>query len=122
MQNSSELEAISIIRRQLEAYNRHDAAGFAACYTPAAQVFDLSSREISLCGRAAIQSHFEKRFDQPGLRVEIAGRMVLHGLVVDSERIITDSSEAPVEAVVIYEVQNGLINRSWIYRIPIPKG
>lgn len=117
METRAELAAIGTIRRQLEAYNRHDAAGFAACYDPAADIHDLRTGEIILTGRQAIQTRFAKRFEQTGLRVEIAGRMVLHGLIVDSEKIFSDAASEPAEALVIYEIQDGLIRRSWIYRI-----
>jgi len=117
MENRAEIASIEVIRRQLEAYNRHDALEFAACYAPEADILDLHTGETILSGRDSIQARFSKRFEQAGLRVEIVGRMLLPGLVVDSERIFTDASPEPGAALVMYEVREGLIRRSWVYRI-----
>ncbi len=109
-------DPVSIIERQLEAYNRHDLDGFLACYSPDAELIDQMSGAVIARGRAEIRPLYEQRFKNPSLHGEIANRIVLGRIVIDHEHI----AEPPVspfrEAVVIYQVGSDFIERAWIIR------
>lgn len=110
------MDPVSVIERQLEAYNRHDLEGFLACYSPDAELIDQLSGAVIARGRAAIRPLYQKRFENPLLRGEIANRVVLGNIVIDHEHI-TEPPVSPFrEAVVIYQVDNDLIARAWIIR------
>jgi uncharacterized protein (TIGR02246 family) len=111
-----------VIQAQLEAYNRHDAAGFAATYAEDAEVIELASGAVVAKGRAAIQTFYGGRFQaNPKLHGEVIHRLLQGAFVIDQERITgivaPDRTErTPLTAVVIYEMKDGHIARAWIAR------
>lgn len=67
----------------------------------------------SIVGKAALARFYgENRFNLPDLHAEIVNRIVMGSKIVDHERI-TGIGPEPMEIVVIYAVENGLIRRMW---------
>lgn len=110
-----EAEPVAVVQRQLEAYNDHDLARFAACYAPNVELFRPPSSEPFISGRAALVEHYvDHRFNRPTLHAELVGRLVVGDKVFDHERIV-GLADRPVEALVAFEVQAGLICRVWFF-------
>jgi hypothetical protein len=75
----------------------------------------MPSSEPALAGKAQLAAFYAaNRFNLPHLHAEILQRMVMGNKVIDHERI-TGLHEAPVEAVAVYEVTDGLIWRVWFF-------
>lgn len=112
-----------VIQAQVDAYNRHDADGFAATYAADAEIVELATGSLIAKGTAAIRAFYASRFTtNPGLHAEVVHR-VLQGLfVVDQERITGVLSgpggpeRPPLSAIVIYEVKGDRIARAWLVR------
>lgn len=116
--NNSLNDAVFIVQKQIEAYNNHDLEAFVDFYHPNAEIFRLPSGEKILNGHDAIRSRYAKVLATSGLHVVIESRLSVGDLVVDSERVFTNvSTEISQEAVVMYEVQEGLIQRVWIFNL-----
>jgi len=112
-----------VIQAQLEAYNRHDAAAFAATYTPDAEIVELATGALIAKGTAAIQAFYGARFAaNPKLHAELLHRTLQGAFVVDQERITGvlaapgGPERPPLTAVVIYEVKGDHIARAWLVR------
>lgn len=106
---------VEIVERQLAAYNDRDLARFVACYSDDVTVTRLPAAEPALRGKAAFAEFYAtQRFNRPGLRAEIVGRLALGNKVVDHERVHGLAAE-PLEIVVVYEVADGLIRRVWMH-------
>lgn len=104
-----------IAQRQLEAYNAHDLDAFVACYAPDIRIFRMPSATPTLRGIEAFREHYrEHRFNLPTLHAEVLGRMSMGNKVVDHERV-TGLGEQPVEVIVVYEIEDGLIHKAWFY-------
>jgi hypothetical protein len=102
-----------IVQRQVEAYNAHDLAAFAATYSDDIQMFRLPATEPAITNKAELLEFYgANRFMAPNLDAEILKRIVLGNKVIDHERI-TGLPNSPFECVVIYEVQNERIARVW---------
>jgi hypothetical protein len=102
-----------LVQRQVEAYNAHDLEAFAATYSDNIQMFRLPATEPSITNKAEfLEFYGANRFMAPNLHAEIVNRIVLGNKVIDHERI-TGLPNSPFECVVIYEVQNDLIQRVW---------
>jgi hypothetical protein len=102
-----------VVQRQVEAYNARDLEAFAATYSDSIQVFRLPSLEASIRNKAELKEFYRvNRFTAPDLRAAILNRVVLGNKVIDHERI-AGLPNSPFECVVIYEVENGLIQRVW---------
>jgi uncharacterized protein (TIGR02246 family) len=112
-----------VIQAQLDAYNRHDAAGFAATYATDAEVIELATGSFIAKGRAAIQTFYATRFQaNPKLHAEVLQRVLQGPFVVDQERLTGVLSapggpeRPPLTAIVIYEVKGDRIARAWLVR------
>lgn len=112
-----------LIQAQLDAYNRHDAEGFAATYAPDAEIIELATGVLIAKGTTAIRAFYSARFQaNPGLHAEVLHRMVQGAFVVDQERLTGvlvapgGPERPPLTAVVMYEVKDGRIARAWLVR------
>ena len=102
-----------VVQRQVEAYNSHDLDAFAATYSDNIQMFRLPATQPSITNKAELLEFYgANRFMAPNLHAEILSRIVLGNKIIDHERI-TGLPNSPFECVVIYEVQNDLIQRVW---------
>lgn len=100
----------AIVQAQLDAYNRHDLEGFLSYYADNAVLVSYPD-EVTQTGKAEMRPRYEKRFATPNLRAEIIERMVFGRFVIDHERIVAPPSTEVIEAVAMYEVEDGKIVR-----------
>lgn len=112
-----------VIQAQLDAYNRHDADGFAATYAADAEIIELATGTLIAKGTAAIRTFYAARFQaNPGLHAEVLHRVLQGAFVLDQERLTGvllapgGPERPPLTAVVIYEVKDGRIARAWLVR------
>ena len=103
-----------VVQRQLEAYNARDLDAFAATYSEAIEIWRMPGLEPAIVGQAKLRETYRARFESPGLHAEILARIAIGNKVIDHERVAGIRPE-PVEAVAVYEVENGLIRRVWFY-------
>ena len=103
-----------IIDRQTEAYNARDLARFAAFYAESIRIFRMPAFEAAISGKAQLLQEYQGRFSAPLLHADIISRIVLGNKVIDHERVHGILAE-PIEAVAVYEVTDGLIQKVWFY-------
>ncbi len=104
------------VQRQLDAYNARDLARFVAEYADDVLLFRPPQAQPVIAGKAAMAEHYAThRFNRPELHAALVKRMVLGNKVIDHERI-TGIGDAPVEAAVVFEVNDqGLIAKVWFF-------
>lgn len=106
---------VETVQRQVDAYNRRDLPAFVAAYSDGIRVYRMPIDEPALVGKAAFAEFYRtQRFNLPGLHAEILQRIEMGNKVIDHERI-SGLGEQPTEAVAVYEVVDGLIERVWFY-------
>jgi hypothetical protein len=104
---------VEVVQRQVEAYNAHNLEAFAATYAESIQMVRLPAPEPAITNKAELVEFYgTNRFMAPNLHAEVLNRVVLGNKVIDHERI-TGLPNSPFECVVIYEVENDLIQRVW---------
>ena len=112
MEANDDPEAVA--QRQLEAYNRHDADAFAACFAENARVQRMPGMEVLAEGRPAIRALYAALFQrEPERRVELENRIVSGQYVVDHETVTGVPDRSERSAVAIYEIEGGLVRRVW---------
>jgi uncharacterized protein (TIGR02246 family) len=100
-----------LVQRQLEAYNARDVARFAATYAPDVELLQFPNTP-QVSGREKMTAMYTQFFaSAPKLHCEIVSRTVLGNRVIDHERVTGLPDGKTLEAVAIYEVENGLIRR-----------
>ena len=107
-------DAVDVVQRQLEAYNARDLEAFAATYSDTVRMYRLPASEPAIAGQAALREAYRQRFASPTLHAEILNRIVLGNKVIDHERV-RGIREQPIEAVAVYEVIDGLIDKVWFF-------
>ena len=112
--------AVTTIQRQLDAYNAKDLEGLLAIYAEDAQMFEYPAT-LAAAGRAELRQRFAGRFQEPDLHAQLLNRIIMGNIVVDHELVTRTFVEGTgtIELTMIYEVQNGKIQRAWM--IPGPK-
>ena len=109
------MSVVEVIQRQVDAYNNRDLDGFLAEFSDAVKTFRMPSAEPAIAGKAQLAEFYTtQRFNLPGLRAEILGRIVLGNKVIDHERVWGLRSD-PVEVVAVYQVVRGLIECVWFF-------
>lgn len=106
---------IEVVQRHCEAYNSHDLAAFAACFSDTVQIFRSPVAQPVISNKAQLIHFYENhRFNLPNLKAELLNRIIIGNKVIDHERVF-GLEEKPVEAAIVNEVINGLIQNVWIY-------
>ena len=113
MSTNSSSSPVSVIQRQLDAYNAHDLEALLATYAEDAQQFEYPNK-LLVSGQALLRERFTVRFTEPNLHAKLLNRIVMGNTVIDHELITRTFPEGPgtLEIVAIYEVQNGKIAKA----------
>lgn len=110
----SHSEAAQLVQRQLDAYNARDLHAFVATYSDDVLLYRIPSTSPAISGKQNLAEFYrDSRFNVPELHAELLHRSVVGNKVVDHERI-TGLRPQPIEAVVTYIVQGGLIQSVWL--------
>ena len=108
------MSPVDVVQRQLEAYNARDLAAFSATYADSIRIYRMPATEPAIAGRGQLEDVYRNRFASPGLHAEVVNRIVIGNKVIDHERVV-GIREVPVEAVAVYEVNDGLITAVWFF-------
>tara|TARA_B100000949_G_C14096425_1_gene372227 strand:+ start:344 stop:700 length:357 start_codon:yes stop_codon:yes gene_type:complete len=105
----------TIIDRQVDAYIRRDAEGFAALYEADACCAYLPSGKVIAQGRGEIEREWARTFSHGPIELEIRKRMKLGRFIIDHE--IVRFGDAPAtSAVAIYLVGAEGIRQVWFLK------
>ena len=109
------LSPAEVINAQLDAYNARDIDAFAATYSEDVCIYSMPHAKLVFRGRRQIVEHYGgKTFKNQNLHAQVLARLVIGNKVIDHERAVGLRPE-PVEVMVVYEVDNGLIQAVWFY-------
>jgi uncharacterized protein (TIGR02246 family) len=105
-----------VIDALVRAYNAHDAAAFAALFSPNANAYEHPGT-LAQEGSAAIEAYYARRFAElPELKTEVLHRIVVGDYVIDHERVQRAHDQEPFETVAVNLVRDGQIQRLDIIR------
>ncbi len=99
------------VQANLDAYNTRDTAAFAATYAPDAKFCKIDGT-VLLTGRDAIAAFNEKFFAaNPTAHCVVLQHVAMGPFVVDQQQI-TLEGRPPMNAMLLFEVRDGLIVRA----------
>ena len=102
---------VSLIQRQLDAYNAQDLDAYVACYAPDVVVAGLNGT-VTETGREALRTRYAKAFaTYPENKARLVNRIAVGNTVVDHEDVSRGPGKEQFEIIAIYTVKNGLIAR-----------
>ena len=98
-----------LAQRQLNAYNFRNIDAFLEPYAEDVEIYQYPDK-LLYKGKDIMRDGYAKMFENtPNLHCELLGRMVQGNIVIDQERVKFGNNI--VEAVAIYHVENGKINK-----------
>lgn len=104
-----------LAQEQLDAYNARDLQRFVACYAEDVKLYRPPAAEPFIANREQLAAHYAaNRFNLPGLRAELCGRLVVGNKVFDHERVHGVREQA-FEVLAAYEVREGLIRSVYFF-------
>ncbi len=113
MTEDQESTPTAVVDRQVDAYNAGDPDAFAACYGENAVVASLGDGERLAEGREGIRQQWGQLFEaNPDLHCEVTDELAIGEFVACRERV-TGMGD-PVEALAVYRVSEGTIQRVWL--------
>ncbi len=107
--------AEAVVQAQVDAYNARNIEAFLSTYAEDACLFEWPDKLLAR-GTAQLRERYAVRFDEPGLHAEIVQRIVFGNTVIDHEKVRRMFPEGPgtLEAIAIYDVSNGKIEKAWL--------
>lgn len=118
VQAQAPLSPTQVVQLNLDAYNQRNIEGFMAWIDDKVQVVNFQDQKITLTGKDNCKAFYQTLFEQsPQLHSTILSRMVLGNKVIDHERIVgRNGAAAPVELILIYEVEHNKITKINVIR------
>jgi len=106
---------VQIVDRHSEAYNAKDIEKFVSCFSDKIKFYRPPLMAPVMNGKGELREFYgSQRFHLPDLRSELLNRMVIGNKVIDHERTY-GITENPIEAVLVNEVIDGLIETVWVF-------
>jgi hypothetical protein len=103
--------AEQVVRRQYEAYNRHDLDAFVAVHAPDVQVYSFPD-SLRFEGRDSLRARFGRLFSSaPHVHANIDARMALGDIVVWKETATGLPGDSTNTGIFVWEVHDGQITR-----------
>lgn len=103
-------DPITVIQRQLDAYNAKDVETWLGTYASTAEQYTLHGERLAK-GHEQLKSRILVRFSEPDLHARLISRLALGNVVVDAEEITRNFPEGKgtIEMLCVYEVADGVI-------------
>lgn len=106
------MDAVTLFRSQVAAFNAHDLDAFVATYHEDTVV--LSTLRDPIVGRAELRAHYAARFEDTTLRCDVDRAADLGGGWVEAwERVSSAGQERSVRA--LFQVVDGTILRAALF-------
>lgn len=102
--------AVALVEEQLQAYNKRDIEAFLAPYSDSVELYEFPNTLIGK-GKDGMRKEYGSFFrNTPKLHCEIKSRVIQGNTVIDKEHV-TGMGDRVVEALAIYQIENGKIRR-----------
>jgi hypothetical protein len=107
-------DAVTVVQRQLDAYNARDIDALMATYSDDVLHYEFPSTLVA-SGAAQVRERLAVRLLEPNLHARLLGRTAMANLVIDHEIVTRDFPEGigTIELIAMYEVQHEAISRAW---------
>jgi len=101
-------ESVAIVNLQLVAYNTRDIEKFLETFSEDVEIYRNGT--LTMTGREQMRAVYAPMFDNtPNLHCIIVNRITINNKVIDNENVT--SNDRIIEAVAMYEVADGLIQK-----------
>jgi hypothetical protein len=103
--------AVTVVQRQLDAYNAQDLDAMLDCYALDCIIANLNGT-VTETSREALRARYARTFsDFPENRARLVNRINVGNMVIDHEDVSRGPGKDHFEVIAIYTVKNGQIAR-----------
>ncbi len=108
-------DPVTIVQRQLEAYNARDIDALMATYSDDVLHYEFPSTLVA-SGAAQVRERLAVRLLEPNLHAKLLNRIAMSNIVIDHELVTRTFPEGTgtVEMIAMYEVLGDTIAKAWI--------
>ena len=112
-------EAIALVDKQIEAYNKHDAVAFAATYSDTTELYSFpATLRKRFEGIDELKAFYSNAFaDNPKLHCEVVAKLALGSTAVYQELVTGWADGRTVKSIATYKIKNGKINKVYFDRL-----
>lgn len=101
-----------MLRREVAAFNAHDAAAVTKFHAPSASIAVLPSGKVLSHGTEQIQAFFTRLFKStPNVRITLEKQYDFKNVIVNHYTMVGGSGS---ELIAIYDVRHGVIANEWL--------
>ncbi|WNJ20120.1 amidohydrolase family protein [Pontibacter sp. G13] len=106
-----EVSPEELVQQQLNAYNARDIEAFLEPYSDSLEIYSFPN-QLQQKGKHLIRPGYEQMLQNiPDLHCELINRIVRGNLIIDQERVTGFANGGTLQAVAIYEIEDGKIIR-----------
>lgn len=100
-----------LAQQQLDAYNQRTIEAFLVPYADSVEVYTFPN-QLQYRGKAIMRQQYAAMFERlPALHCQLLNRIVMGNTVIDHELVTFNAAQPPVQAIAIYTVAAGKIQR-----------
>jgi hypothetical protein len=108
---------IELAQTQLDAYNEKNIEAFLEVYSKNVQVMEFPSNHIMYTGIERMREVYSTLFENnPNQHASLRSRIAHQNIVIDHEYITGRANGIEIEAVAMYEIENGKIAKVWFIK------
>jgi hypothetical protein len=100
---------LSLVQRQLNAYNARNLDAFLEPYADDVEIYDFPNTLLTK-GKADMRNQYTFLNNVPELHCEIKERIIQGNTIIDKESV-TGFGNKPLEATAIYQIENNKIKK-----------
>ena len=102
--------ALSLVQRQLNAYNARNIEAFMEPYADDVEIYQFPDKLLSK-GKEAMRKDYAFFKNLPDLHCEIKERIIQGNIIIDKESVTGTGSAKPAEATAIYYIEGNKIKK-----------
>ena len=109
-------EPITVVKGQLEAYNKQNIEAFLNCYSEGVEVYNFPN-ELIYKGKDKMREKYTNAWMQnPKQKAEVTDRISVGNTVIDKEHVTGRATGIEANVIAIYKIEKGKINQVYFIR------
>jgi hypothetical protein len=109
-------DPITVVKEQLEAYNKQNIEAFLNCYSEEVEVYNFPN-ELVYKGKEKMRERYTNAWKQnPKQKAEVTERICVGNTVIDKEHVTGRATGIEANVIAIYKIEDGKIKQVFFIR------
>jgi hypothetical protein len=103
-----------VIKNEVKAYNERNLEAFMATYHEEIKIYRFPDK-LLYTGKKEMKKYYKELFEKAkNLKARIVNRLIMGNIIIDHEKVFGHIKTPELEAILIYQIKDGLIFRVWM--------